>query len=167
MPRQYNGPRSVERVQARLYYRKHNAVVAVHAGLPEGFCQNASDHLHLEIIGNENRGRSTNRGEGGTGTRKRESEERHCLRTISDIGDSKRPEGRFLTVSHPQSMGLDETARDLPCIPLHKEDDEQNSLYVILPSPHAPNQLCIEALLQCWIPHLSDEIHAINSGPLL
>ena len=39
IPRQYSEPVSVERVQARLCYRKHKVVAAVHAGLPEGFRQ--------------------------------------------------------------------------------------------------------------------------------
>ena len=39
IPRQYTEPKSAERVRVRLYYRKHNAVAAVHAGLPEGFRQ--------------------------------------------------------------------------------------------------------------------------------
>ena len=56
MPRQNNGPRSVERVQARLYYRKHEAVAAVHAGHPEGFRQDARARLHLEFGRGRNKG---------------------------------------------------------------------------------------------------------------
>ena len=56
IPRQYTEPKSAERVWVRLYYRKCNAVTAVHAGLPEGFRQDASDRLHLEFGGGSKKG---------------------------------------------------------------------------------------------------------------
>ena len=56
IPRQNSEPMSVERVLARLYYRKHKAVAVVHAGLPEGFRQDVCDRLHLELGGGEIKG---------------------------------------------------------------------------------------------------------------
>ena len=47
---------SLEWIRARLYYRKHKAVAAVYARLPEGFRQDVSDRLYLELGGGVKRG---------------------------------------------------------------------------------------------------------------